>query len=616
MGLLNCWMLPVCGTGFKRKFSVGSNMSVPWTVYLLLALTRPVFCEMGAGGITVEYYIQEEQPEGTVVATVGPGLDSAPPPYIPFLDSSAVENVLNLSPEGVITVKGRLDREQQSLFKLVAISTTTGKHISIIIHVTDINDNSPTFPNSVITENLLESTPKDVKYPLGSILDPDLGINSTQRYEIAEGNVNSAFRLGSKRVPNGILYLDLIINHELDYETITSYDLLIKAYDGGTPPNVGTMRVIVNVIDANDNQPIFNISRYYARVAENATVGSTVLQVFATDRDSGQNGRIRYHIDRDRSDPLENFNINPLSGSIIVNKKLDYEDEKVYELIVVARDNGTQKLQTTAVVSVQVLDVNDNEPIIDLKFLTENGKGHISENSQPGDFVARISVSDPDVKRDIVGINVSLSGGGGHFGLTTRNSIVYLVILSKALDREHRSAYTLTVTAIDSGSPPLTAQKTFTIYVTDTNDNAPKFTQSTYYADIQEIVPPGSSVIQLVATDGDNGNNSVIRYAILPEQSSHAEWFQIDNHTGLITTKARVDCETASEPHLFIVATDAGMPPMSANATVIVRIRDVNDNQPVFHQSFYNVSVFENATVGSCIMKVCVLCQVLDRLLK
>ena len=606
MALLNSWTAPVCGTGFKRKLSVKSITTASLTVLLLITLMSPVFCEVGTDGITVEYYVEEEQPEGTVIATVGPGLDSAPPPYIPFSDSSSsgVEDVLSLSDQGVITVRGRLDREQQSLFKLVAISVSTGKHISIIIHITDINDNIPTFPIAVMTENLLESTPLDVKYPLGSILDPDLGINSTQRYEIAEGNVNDAFRLGSKRVPNGILYLDLIINRELDYETIASYDLLIKAYDGGSPPNVGTMRVIVNVIDANDNQPIFNISRYYARVAENATIGSPVLQVFATDRDSGENGRIRYHIDRDRSDSLECFDMNALTGGIFVNKKLDYEEKQAYELIVVARDNGTQKLQTTAVVSIQVHNVNDNKPIIDLIFLTGSGEGHISENAQPGDFVARISVSDPDVDHGVIGVDVTLSGGNGHFGLTTSDSVVYLVVLTKSLDREHWPAYTLTVTAVDSGIPPLTSQKVFTIYVTDTNDNAPAFSQSTYYADIQEIVPPGTSVIQLVADDDDNGNNSMIRYAILPDLSTHHEWFDIDNHTGLITTRTRVDCETAAEPHLVVVAMDAGTPPMSVTATVIVRIRDVNDNQPVFHQSFYSASVFESATVGSCIMKV------------
>ena len=575
-------------------------MMLSWTVFVLLAVMRPVFCEVSNPVTvrTVDYYVEEEQPIGTVIATVRQ--DGAPPPYMTF----SVQDVFSLSEEGLITIKRRLDREKRDEIKLVAISKSTSKHISIIIHITDINDNSPNFTHSVITENLLESTPENAKYPLGSITDPDLGINSTQRYEIAEGNVNNAFRL-TLAVPNsGRQFLDLIINKKLDYETIRSYDLLIKAYDGGTPPNVGSMHVIVNVIDANDNQPIFNISRYYARVAENATAGSTVLQVFATDRDSGENGRIRYHIDRDRSDQHENFKINPISGSITVNKKLDYEEKQAYELIVVARDNGTQKLQTTAVVSVQILDVNDNKPVIDLKFLTDNGKGHISENAQPGDFVARISVSDPDVKRGIVGANVTLSGGDGHFGLTTRDSIVYLVILSKSLDREHQSSYTLTVTAVDSGNPPLSARKTFTVYVTDTNDNPPRFAQPVYYADIQEIVPPGSSVIQLVAVDGDNGNNSMIRYTILADQSSHAEWFQIDNRTGLITTKARVDCETASEPHLIIMAMDAGTPPLSTNVTVIVRIRDVNDNQPVFHQSFYNVSVFENATVGSCIMKV------------
>lgn len=556
------------------------------------------------GGSVQEMYTSEGEPVGTVIGRIGEGIPGANPPFISYFSNRDMENYILVNKEdGLVKVKQELDREQRSQYQFVAV-TLTGINIKVTIYVTDINDHSPSFPESVINITISESAPLDAKFYLGSATDPDLGAFTTARYEIVAGNTDNAFRLLSKRATNGVLLLDLAINGHLDYEVTPSYTLTIKAFDGDDPPRFGTMTVRVKIVDANDNSPVFNFTRYHAQVAENATIGASILQVFATDVDSGENGKVRYLIDHQRSDPNENFNINAESGEIFVNKELDYEETKAYELIVVARDNGTQKLQSTAVVSIAITNVNDNAPVISLIFLTDDGTGRISETSQSGDPVARISVSDADDEDRQPVVNVTLAGGDGYFGITTRDNIVYLVILSKPLDRETKPYYVLTVTASDSGTPPLHTTESFTVYVTDTNDNAPYFPQETYYADIQEIIAPGSPVIQLEAVDDDYGNNSIITYELLRTPGSHWEWFQINSRTGLITTRTQVDCEMSSEPRLQVVATDSGTPPLSATVTVVVRIVDVNDNHPVFDQSFYNVSIREDAAVGSCILQV------------
>lgn len=76
--------------------------------------------------------------------------------------------------------------------------------------------------------------------------------------------------------------------------------------------------------------------------------------------------------------------------------------------------------------------------------------------------------------------------------------------------------------------------------------------------------------------------------------------------SGLITTKVYVDCETNPVPQLTVIAADNGFPPLSSTATVLVTIQDVNDNEAIFDQSFYNVSIAENVALGRCILKVSV----------
>lgn len=578
--------------------------SVIWTFLLLVKHGT-----QAQDRLTQTLRTEEGRERGTLIGRIGQGIGDADlePPYNPpiFILPSSGESYINVdTSNGDITVKNEpLDRESEDHFRFLVSSAQTGKSVTVDIYVTDTNDNKPTFPVAMKPLELSESTPKESKIFLGSAIDVDLGNNSTERYEIISGNVDHVFRLKSSKADDGILYLDLVVNGTLDHETNPRYELLIRAFDGGNPPQSGDMIVNITIVDVNDNQPIFSSSRYFAKVLENATIGTSVLQVSALDSDSGDNGRITYMIDRQRSDPQETFTIDE-DGKIKVNKEVDYESQQAYELIVVARDGAVQKLQTTAVVSIEVLDVNDNEPTIDVIYLTDDGTSRISEKAAPGDFIARISISDADVPEDNPGVNVTLAGGDGHFGLSTSDNLVYFVTLTKPLDRELKPYYRLTVTATDRGVPPLSATKTFALHVTDFNDNPPHFVQSSYQVEIQEVLPSGSSVLQVTAEDDDQGENSRIHYDMLDTPATHSDWFQIDKASGLITTRTRLDCETSVQPELVVVASDTGVPPKSVTATVTVVILDVNDNQPVFDQSFYNVSVDENTALGTCILTV------------
>jgi len=582
--------------------------------WMLSVLVTAVVVAMAGSGASGEYIREFEISEGAAVSSVigliGESDEAGqarppPPPYLIVpVPGSAVDSDLNIEQStGVISSKVVLDRELRSSYSLVAIPLS-GENIRVVVSVKDENDNAPTFASDWLQIEFPENTPRDVKRTLPPAKDLDLDMFNTQRYNIMSGNTNNAFRLSSHRERDGVLYLDLQINGFLDRETTAFYSLVIEALDGGSPPLRGSMTVNITIQDVNDNQPIFNQSRYFASVAENATIGTSVLQVFATDTDEADNGRISYSINRRQSDRDSVFAIDARTGVISVNRPLDFETKEVHELVVVASDNGVQALETTAFVSIRVTDVNDNQPTINLIFLSDDATPKISEDAQPGEFVARISVNDPDSKEEYANVNVTLDGGDGHFGLTTRDNIIYLMIVELPLDRETGPNYTLVVTATDQGSPPLHASRQFDLRVTDTNDNAPQFDQSMYYANVLEVADPGTSVFQLSALDRDDGNNSLVSYSIVDSPDTHSHWFQIDARTGLITTRKHIDCETDPVPQITVLATDAGRPPLTATATVRVTIRDVNDNEPIFDQSFYNVSVREDDAVGHCILKV------------
>ncbi|XP_065601880.1 protocadherin-16 [Cyrtonyx montezumae] len=555
---------------------------------------------------TLDLQIDEEQPAGTIIGDISAGLPPGTSAYMYFIsaqEGSGVATDLWIDENrGIIKTARVLDRETRDHYSFIAV-TPEGITVEVNIQVNDINDHAPAFPKQHSTFQIPEHTPVGSRFPLDPAFDADSGLLNTQGYVIKGDNAGQAFRLETRRGPNGVLYLDLVVSNVLDRENRSSYSLVLEAYDGGSPPRSSQMTLDVSIQDVNDNAPTFNQSRYHTLISENLKPGSSILQVFASDADEGDNGDVIYEINRRQSDPDQYFTIDSRTGVIKLNKGLDYEVRKVHELVVQARDKAVHPEVTTAFVTIHVRDYNDNQPTMTIIFLSEDGSPQISEGAQPGQYVARISVSDPDYG-EYSNVNVTLEGGDGKFALTTKDNIIYLICVDQLLDREERDSYDLRVTATDSGTPPLRAESTFVLQVIDINDNPPLFDQQEYKQSIPEVVYPGSFVLQVTARDKDQGPNGEVQYSIMHSHDTHSSWFAIDPATGIITTAAPLDYEKDPQPQLTVLATDRGTPPLSSSAVVLVALQDVNDNEPVFRSNFYNVSLKENTAVGTCFLQV------------
>lgn len=199
------------------------------------------------------------------------------------------------------------------------------------------NDSPPKFPQRKVDVELSEYVKVGSEIPLPAARDADSGAFGVQRYEIASGNVNNAFRLATRSL-NNALYLDLVVNANLDREFKPNYQLEIVAVDGGNPPLTDKLLVNVTILDSNDLAPIFDESRYQISL-ENFTLGREFLQVHAVDKDSGPNAAVEYFLLPSPRESHRFFRVNQKTGGIFVAQTLP-ENQQTFELLVAARDKG------------------------------------------------------------------------------------------------------------------------------------------------------------------------------------------------------------------------------------------------------------------------------------
>ncbi|XP_035292928.1 protocadherin-16 isoform X1 [Cricetulus griseus] len=572
---------------------------------LLVLLGARVPGTWGQAG-SLDLQIDEEQPAGTLIGDISAGLPpgTAPPPmyFISAQEGSGVVTDLSIDEHsGVVRTARVLDRERRDRYRFTAV-TPDGATVEVTVRVADINDHAPAFPQARAALQIPEHTALGTRYPLEPARDADAGRLGTQGYALSGDGAGETFRLETRPGPNGAPVPELVVVGDLDRENRSHYMLQLEAYDGGSPPRRAQALLDVTLLDINDHAPAFNQSRYHAVVSESLAPGSPVLQVFASDADAGANGAVTYEINRRQSEGDGPFSIDSHTGLLRLERPLDFEQRRVHELVVQARDGGAHPELGSAFVTVHVRDANDNQPSMTVIFLSADGSPRVSEAAPPGQLVARISVSDPD-DGDFAHVNVSLEGGEGHFALSTQDSVIYLVCVARRLDREERDVYNLRVTATDSGSPPLRAEAAFVLHVTDVNDNAPAFDRQLYRPEpLPEVALPGSFVVRVTAQDPDQGTNGQVTYSLAP--GTHTHWFSIDPTSGIITTAATLDYELEPQPQLIVLATDGGLPPLVSSATVSVALQDVNDNEPQFQRTFYNASLPEGTQPGTCFLQV------------
>ena len=371
------------------------------------------------------------------------------------------------------------------------------------MYILDVNDNSPVFTPSSANLSISESSSISSTFTLGQVTDLDLTQFSVQRCDLVSGNVGGAFRLVTSRRPGGGLNLQLVLNATLNYESTPSYDLEIRAVDGGQPPRSADLPVRISVIDMNDNKPQFNQSIYSVTISGNTAVGTSVFQVTATDRDSGENGRISYSLDRHQGSQSLDFDVASDTGVISVRSALNITVRQSYVLVVVASDHGRTPLRSSAVLTIDLVQPVNSDPVINVVFLSEDGTPKIPKSAVLGELVAYVSATDPDNPNpDPSQINVTLRGGDGYFGLRRTGATIYLMVVSSSLDSA-APAYQLTIIAEVRSTGVRSSVVNFTLsVVTTAKSSTPMFSQPSYYAEIQETVPTGSPVVQLTVIGG------------------------------------------------------------------------------------------------------------------
>ncbi|XP_078395822.1 protocadherin Fat 4 isoform X1 [Cetorhinus maximus] len=541
------------------------------------------------------FQVEEEQPPHTVVGTI---------PTKPNFSYRFSENhalfAINAT-TGVISTTSVIDRESlpSDVINIVVLSSQPTYPTEVRIIVMDINDNTPVFPESTIVVAFREDTSGGRQVILDTATDADTGSNGVDHrsYRIVQGNEDGKFRLDITVNPSGEgAFLHLVSTGGLDRESAPFYQLVVEVEDRGLPKKFGYLQVNVTVQDTNDNSPSFSKSHYQSSVYENVAIGSSVLQVTASDLDEGVNGDIVYSLDEGSP-----FQIEPHTGMVTVRETLNYETKKQYSLVIRASDGGSPSLSGRTEATVKLLDVNDNDPVVKFRYLPATSKfAAVDENASVGTVVALLTVSDADSSAN-GNISVSILGGNEQMHFAVQRSPVpglSLIKVASALDRERIPSYNLSVSVSDHGVPlARTSLASLLIFVNDINDHAPVFEKPLYRVAVGEDVPVGSYIRGISATDGDSGLNAKLRYSVV--SGNRLGWFNISEESGLITSAAPLDRETVSELTLNISARDQGLQPKTSYTTLSITISDVNDQAPTFPHPSYRYSIAENSPPGT-----------------
>ncbi|XP_068128026.1 protocadherin gamma-B2-like [Hyperolius riggenbachi] len=530
----------------------------------------------------LQYSIPEEMKKGSVVGNMAKdlGLDAKDLTLRKCqIIAKAKKQYFSLNMEnGDLFVSDRIDRETlcgakpNCFLNIEAVIESPLSFYTVTVEIQDVNDNPPTFSKKHFEIGISELTLPGARFALGNAKDPDVGSNSVQSYSLT---VTEYFSLGERITKDGIRYPEIILEKTLDRERQSFYELVLMATDGGKPQKSGTALLNIAVEDVNDNFPIFAQDTYYVRLNENVPIGFLVIHLNATDADEGSNALISYSFNHIPENAHQIFNINSSEGEVKVVGHLDYEVAETYEMTVEAKDGGGHV--THCKLSIQVIDVNDNIPEITVTSLSSV----ISEDSPPGTAVALINILDLD--SGINGEAICHISSALPFQLIPSSSSYYKLVTAANLDRERNSLYNITIQCVDSGSLPLSSNKTIQLIISDVNDNPPVFEKDKYIVYIAENNQPATSIHKVQASDLDRDENGKITYSILSsniEDIPVSSYVSINSISGVLYAQRSFDYEQLREFQFQVMAKDNGFPSLSNNVTLRICIIDKNDNAP------------------------------------
>ncbi|XP_069487651.1 protocadherin Fat 1 isoform X1 [Ambystoma mexicanum] len=499
--------------------------------------------------------------------------------------------LFNLNPDtGELKTLAPLDREQAAVYHLTVKATDGGGRScqsEVILTLEDVNDNAPEFLADPYTITVFENTEPKTFLTRIQAVDSDAGINSQVLYSLV-GSADGQFSIDDV---SGIISLE----KPLDRESQAVYTLTVKATDQGSPRKLSSLgSVVVSVLDINDNPPVFEQREYGTTVSEDTAVGTEILQVYATSRDIEANAEITYLIVS--GNEHGKFSINSVTGALFILECLDYENSHEYYLTIEATDGGTPPLSDVATVSINVTDVNDNTPVFSQATYT----AVISEDAILGQGV--ISVMSDDADGPLYNhIHYSITEGnqGNPFIIDPVRGDIKV---TKHLDREKISGYTLTVQAADNGTPPRTNMTIVNIDVSDVNDNPPTFSQENYSVIIQENMPVGFSLLQLLVTDKDSTHNGP-PFSFTFMSGNEDSSFQISSQ-GVITSAVALKRKMKDHYVLHVKVEDNGKPQLSSMTFVAIQVIEESIYPPAILPLEIFITTFGEEYLGGVIGKI------------
>ncbi|KAL3276606.1 hypothetical protein HHI36_011978 [Cryptolaemus montrouzieri] len=559
------------------------------TITVLDANDNPPYC--------LKYRYRQVLSEGimpgsfvlSILATDMDGPENSKLKYI--LTGEGSDNFVLDKDNGHLKTNIPLDRENRSKYILTAHvhdkdhpSWECTSQIELVI--SDLNDNFPVFTVPYYSVALPEDVEVGTLVTKVHATDADIGINRKIRYAFID-SFNNHFKMESD---SGIVTLA----KPLDRELRAMYNLTIQAVDQGSPQLSSVTTLIVNVQDINDNPPEFSNKYYFATVPEIDAVGTEVVRVLATSKDTGVNADVYYSIIG--GNEHKKFSIpNNKSGAIVIAEMLDYERAKDYFLTIQAVDGGEPPLSNVATVNISIIDCNDNTPV----FNQISYSAQIKEDAQVGEVVVQVLATDLDSDKNGKVI-YSIIGGDNQEQFSV-DPDTGLISIADSLDRENISNYSLDILAKDNGLPELSRQTTVYIDILDANDNPPLFSQANYTAVVQEDKPIGHKILKFDIKDADIPPNTV-PYTFDFRTGNEGNIFRLQDAHLLTATK--FNHKIRDKYLLQIRVFDNGSPPLYSDAWVVVQVIEESQYPPIITPLEININSFLDEYPGGIIGKV------------
>ncbi|KAI5624969.1 protocadherin Fat 4-like, partial [Silurus asotus] len=489
---------------------------------------------------------------------------------------------------GKVSLNRRFRQGFSSIFNLVVTAKDKGfpplfSQIDIMFEVSQENLFKPDFSDN----HILFSVPENL--PLGSVLgkvqaqDQDPGLSGLVSYSIEGGNKDGLFYVEHL---SGLIKLA----KPLDYEQVEIHHFLIIAKDGAWFSKTGEINVTINVTDINDNSPVFTSSEYMTSVSENSVIGSSVIQIIATDKDSGTNAEVAYSLISGHTDY---FSLDLINGTITTREMFDFEQQQSFELTVKAFNLDNPNLFDIAHVTIQVIDVNEYIPSFQRHLYNFSVLETVPLQTEIGSVVA--IDYDLGFNGEIYYLLFGQSKKSG-FGVYEKSGKIYT---SKDMRNQGQNHAALHIIAKNRGS--ITGfnidEALVHIHVIDEND-PPEFDTSLYTVLVREDALVGTSIAKVSASDQD-----VVlkwgRFFYSIESGNVNNSFSIDPVNGIITVNNELDRELWPFYNLTVIAIDEGSPPVTGSTSVVVDIIDINDNGP--RLTFTDGFVRENQPHGTLV---------------